>query len=104
MEYNKLVRDKIPEIIINKGGIPVTHIANQKEYEEALKRKLFEEANEFLDNPSIEEVADILEVMRAICDLKNINLDNLEEIRQKKAKERGGFKLRIILDRTEKDY
>lgn len=100
-KYEKLVRDNIPEIIKNDGENPITHIAEEKEYEEALSRKLQEEVNEFLNNPSIEEAADILEIIKAICELKNINISNLEEIRQKKAEERGGFNKRIILDRTE---
>ncbi|MFA6428103.1 MAG: nucleoside triphosphate pyrophosphohydrolase [Candidatus Buchananbacteria bacterium] len=101
MEFNKLVRDNIPEIIEGKGEKAFTHIAEEKEYGEALEQKLLEEANEFLQNPSVEEAADILEVLQAICALKGIDLSKLEEVRQKKAKERGGFKNRIILDRTE---
>jgi len=101
MNFNKLVRDKIPEIIKNNGDKPTSHIAGEKEYEEALIQKLQEEISEFLENQNIEEMADILEVLYAICDLKNIELKTLEEVRQKKVSERGGFKKRIILDRTE---
>ncbi|NMB48036.1 nucleoside triphosphate pyrophosphohydrolase [Candidatus Kuenenbacteria bacterium] len=101
MHYDKLVRDKIPEIIKSKGDTPFTHIADEKEYEEALVRKLQEEVDEFLAKPCAEEAADILEVLRAICALKNISLDNIEAVRQQKATERGGFEQRIILDKIE---
>lgn len=98
MRYNKLVRDKIPEIIRKKGENPVTHIADDKEYWQKLKEKLQEEVGEFLANSSEEELADIAEVINAICDFKKIGKQNLENIRKKKSAERGSFKNRIILD------
>ena len=98
MKYNKLVRDRIPEIIKQKGETPVTHIANDEEYWKKLKEKLREEANEFSANEKDEELADILEVIHAVCDFKRIDFKSLEKIRAKKNSERGGFKARIILD------
>lgn len=100
MEYNKLVRDKIPEIIKQKGDVPITHIAGDEEYWQKLKEKLQEEANEFLKESSEEELADILEIIYAICDFKKIDKEKLESLRKKKAERRGGFKDRIILDET----
>ena len=101
MEFNKLVRDKIPEIIKSRGDIPFVHIAQEKEYEEALEAKLNEEVKEFLTDASVEEVADILEVLQAICELKGVDLKNLEEVRKKKVQERGAFQKRIILEKTD---
>jgi predicted house-cleaning noncanonical NTP pyrophosphatase (MazG superfamily) len=63
-----------------------------------LKQKLKEEVEEFLKTPNKEELADILEVIYAICDFKKIEKKELEKLRKKKIKERGGFKKRIILD------
>jgi predicted house-cleaning noncanonical NTP pyrophosphatase (MazG superfamily) len=98
MKYNKLVRDKIPEIIRKRGAKPIIHIANKKEYWKTLKEKLREEVNEFLMNSNKDELVDILEIIYAICDFKKIDKNELERLRKKKSKERGGFKKRIILD------
>lgn len=98
MKYNKLVRDKIPEIIKRKGKEPIIHIANKKEYWQGLREKLKEEVDEFLKKLNKEELADILEIIYAICDFKEINKNNLENLRKKKVKERGGFKKKIILE------
>lgn len=99
MFYNKLVRDKIPELICD--AMPIVHVADDVEYEAALRRKLQEEMDEFLADPSAEEAADVLEVMHALCALHGVDLSTLEDVRQKKVNERGGFSGRVILDRTE---
>jgi len=98
----KLVRDKIPELISKDGRQPHTHIADDAEYWTALKDKLTEEVREFLQSDSPEELADILEVVHAICDFKGLDFDELERLRIKKASERGGFGQRIILDKISK--
>ena len=100
MEYNKLVRDKIPEIIKNSSKIPIIHAANDEEYLEKLKEKLQEEVKEFLEEDNIEELADILEVIYALKDFK-FKQEDLEEIREKKKEQRGGFKDKIILEKVE---
>lgn len=100
MKYNKLVRDKIPEIIKKKNAVPITHIASDDEYWQKLKEKLQEEVDEFMKDANNEELADILEVIYAICDCQKIDKNKLELLRKKKAEERGGFKDKIILDET----
>lgn len=95
--YNKLVRDNIPEIIKNNGEQPITEVLNETRYLEELHKKLFEEATEFVEEDSIEELADLMEVIYAIARLRNINLDEVEQIRKQKAHKRGGFEKRIFL-------
>ncbi len=101
MDYNKLVRDNIPEIIKQKGKIPFTHISNDKEYEEKLKEKLKEEVDEFLKDTNKEEMADILEAIDAIHLFKGWNTKEIADIQRRKRENRGGFKNKIILDRVE---
>jgi predicted house-cleaning noncanonical NTP pyrophosphatase (MazG superfamily) len=85
MKYNKLVRDRIPELIKSKGIVPITHIASNEEYQQKLRAKLQEEVDEFLEDSNEEELADILEVIYALCDLYKFDKDNLEQIRKDKA-------------------
>ena len=101
MEPNKLIRDKIPQIIEDSGASPTTHIANDSEYWEKLKAKLQEEVNEVLEDTNInEELADVLEVIHAMLDIKGVSFTELEQIRLKKKEERGGFKNKIILTKV----
>ena len=98
MAESKLVRDRIPEIIKKKGGRPVTHIAKKDEYWQKLKEKLEEEIEEFAEEPTEEELADILEVIDAIIDFRKIDRSKLRKIKADKAKKRGKFAKKIILD------
>jgi predicted house-cleaning noncanonical NTP pyrophosphatase (MazG superfamily) len=96
--YNKLVRDRIVEILKKKELNPKSHIANEKEYWLKLKEKLAEEVKEFNESESAEELADILEIIDAICIYKNIDKQTVLEIKSSKTNERGAFKERIILE------
>lgn len=96
---NKLVRDKIPEIIKANGETPVTRILERPEYLEELIKKLQEECDEFREDRSLEELADIQEVILALADAI-ASREELEKAREAKAKERGAFSHRIYLEST----
>ncbi|MDX9893310.1 MAG: nucleoside triphosphate pyrophosphohydrolase [Patescibacteria group bacterium] len=100
MKYNKLIRDKIPEIIRAKGREPIIHIADQQEYWQKLKEKLVEEFKEFEAAESPEELADVLEVIDAIIKYKNFDFIEIKKIKEQKAQARGKFEKRIILDES----
>ncbi|MGV8150012.1 MAG: phosphoribosyl-ATP pyrophosphohydrolase [Alkaliphilus sp.] len=95
--YDKLVRDKIPEIIENSGKKHEVDYLNKEQHFEYLNRKLIEELNEYQENNSLEELADILEVIHGILSVNNQTFEELENIRQEKLKKRGGFKKGIKL-------
>lgn len=99
-EYNKLVRDEIPQIIRDNWDCPVTRIAFGEEFFERLKNNLGEETKEYLDSDDPEKLADILEVIHALAEQHNISMDKLEEIRLVKQASRWAFKRRIILEHT----
>lgn len=101
MEFNKLVRDKIPQIIENNGEKPTFRILNDLEYLSYLGEKLDEEVKEFHEESEeykkLEELADILEVIYALCEARGNSTDELLEVYWKKHMERGGFSKRIFL-------
>lgn len=99
-KYDKLVRDKIPEIIKAKGEDYKIHIADNEEYYKKLKEKLLEEFEEFSEDDTVEEIADILEIIDAICDFKNFDKKEIEKIKKEKFEKRGGFSKKIILEES----
>lgn len=100
-EYKKLVRDKIPTIIESNGGKPVIRILSDEEYPKCLTKKLQEETQEFVTDGTVEELADIYEVVLAILKQKGVSVEEFEALRKKKATERGGFDDKIFLERVE---
>ena len=96
-KYNKLVRDKIPEIIEASGKIHETEILSEDEYLKMVDAKLDEELAEYHKDQNIEELADLLEVIYAAAKARGYTVAQLECVRQKKIEERGGFEKRILL-------
>lgn len=99
--HNKLVRDKIPEIIKANGEEPITRILTEEEYKKALEEKLLEECYEVLsssDKNRLEELADLLEVVKCLSQLENSNMEEIIEIGSLKNAKRGSFKKRIFLE------
>ncbi len=92
LKFDKLVRDKIPEIIKKDGKKPITHIATREEYVKRLDTKLKEEALEFYGNGRTEELADVLEVVCALYKTQGVEISDLEQIRKEKAEERGSMR------------
>ncbi|MEK7550097.1 MAG: nucleoside triphosphate pyrophosphohydrolase [Patescibacteria group bacterium] len=100
-EYNKLVRDKLIDIITEKGERAIYHTAEDPEFKEKLREKLREEVEEFLEAESMEEMADILEVLHTWHMLLNWTREDVEAVQKAKRDERGGFAGRTILERTD---
>ncbi|KEQ56387.1 phosphoribosyl-ATP pyrophosphohydrolase protein [Marine Group I thaumarchaeote SCGC AAA799-N04] len=97
MNYNKAIRDKIPEIIEKDGHKCDVRTLSDDEFLLKLEEKLLEELQEYQESKSIEELADILEVIYRISELKGSSKQNLEEIRVKKAENRGKFEKNLFL-------
>jgi predicted house-cleaning noncanonical NTP pyrophosphatase (MazG superfamily) len=103
--YNKLVRDRIPEIIESTGKKFTTRILSNEEYITELKTKSFEELQEYVatenNEDAIEELADLLEIIHALAEYHGSSIENVEAVRKEKAKKRGGFKEKIFLIEVE---
>ena len=101
--YDKLVRDKIPEIIEKSGKQCEMEILSDEKYLEMIDKKLDEELAEYHQDQNIEELADLLELLQATTVARGYTLEELESVRAEKAKKRGGFEKKIFLiDVTEK--
>ena len=101
--YNKLVRDKIPNIIKNKGEEPIVKILNEEEYKIELEKKLYEEYQEVISASGadrLEELADMLEVIRALAKLENNDLNDIIKIADEKNLKRGSFNDKIFLEKV----
>jgi predicted house-cleaning noncanonical NTP pyrophosphatase (MazG superfamily) len=99
--YNKLVRDRIPELIKKEKKKCKAEVLSDADYLVALYRKLEEELAEYRANPSIEELADLLEALRATALARGYSLEELERVRAEKEASRGAFQNRLFLRYTE---
>lgn len=95
--YNKLVRDRIPDIIESSGKTCETCILDKEAYTASLKEKLQEEVTEYLTDDTLEELADILEVLHALAKSHGHTFEDVEKLRMEKKLSRGGFEKRIFL-------
>lgn len=95
--YNKLVRDLIPDIIAESGKTCVTSVLSNDDYLTMLDEKLNEELAEYQESKSMEELADLLEVIRAVAATRGSSIEEVERIRREKAAKRGGFEKRLLL-------
>lgn len=95
--YNKLVRDKIPEMIQAQGQRPITQVLSDEAYRRCLEAKLDEEVAEYHESKTMEELADILEVLLALNTAAGGTTEELLSVYREKHRERGGFERRILL-------
>ncbi len=96
-KYDKLIRDKIPEIISADDKEYEVEVMNEGKYKKYLDKKLKEEVDEYLESGEVEELADIMEVIYAIIEVKGVSVEEVEKIRKDKADKRGGFEKRLRL-------
>ena len=103
ISYNKLVRDRIPDIIEASGKTCVTEILSDEEYLRMVDAKLDEELAEYHKDQNIEELADLMEVIYAAAVARGYTIEQLEEARAKKAEKRGAFQKKILLVEVQED-
>ena len=102
--YNKLVRDKIPMNINKIEGRKASYkILNDDEYIEELNKKLFEEAHEFVEEYSVEELGDLMEVITSIMNVKNITIEQVKKAMATKRNKNGGFSEKVYLIDVEQE-
>ena len=101
--YNKLVRDNIPAIIEATGAVCETEVLSDADYLRALDQKLSEELAEYHKDQSIEELADLMEVIYACAKARGYTAAELEAVRAGKADKRGGFDGKILLRTVTED-
>ena len=102
MKYNKAIRDKIPAIIQKDGHSCSVKTLSDEQFLEHLEKKISEEVAEYQNDKNPEELADILEVIYRVAQLRGVSKEELEKIRIKKSKERGGFEKNLFLIDTDK--
>ena len=100
-EYNKLVRDKIVDIIEADGRKAEYRILDNVEFGNELNKKLQEEVHEYLEDNNVEELADIVEVIYGILNSMDVSIDDFEKIRLAKKEKRGAFDKKIFLEKSE---
>ena len=99
--YNKLVRDKITDIIEADGRIAKYRILDDNEYRQELNKNLQEEVREYIEDNNIEELADIVEVVYGILNSMDVSIEEFEKIRMGKQEKRGAFVKKIYLEEAE---
>ena len=101
--YNKLVRDLIPKKIKENGETPIIKVLNDNEYKTELEKKLYEECKEVIEssgNDRIEELGDLIEVIKSLAKLEGKTLNDVIKVSDKKREKRGGFNDRIFLKKV----
>ena len=100
-EYNKLIRDRIPEMIAANGNTAQIRVLSDEEYADALERKLTEEVSEYLESWASVELADVLEVIEALAENAGVSFDELLKLKAEKRRTNGAFQKKLFLEFVE---